>query len=305
MPLTEPVPDLRSLDLLHSVAETGSIRQAALQHNISQPAASMRLRTLEQTLNLQLLDRSHGRATLTPAGIAVVQWSEEVLAPMRDLLLGARALRSEGTTHLHVVASLTVAEYLVPGWLARLRNSDPSLMVSLEMGNSVHVADVLRRGDADVGFVEGHSAPPLLASRVVLSDDLVVVVAPSSSLAKRRKPLTAAEVSTVPLVMREAGSGTREVFEVAMRALNLSVIPLLELGSTTAIKAAVVSGVGAGVLSRLAVETDVHEGRLIVVNVDGLSLKRSIRLVWSKSTSLSPAAKQLIRLVEESAGSRR
>ncbi|HEY5267324.1 MAG TPA: LysR family transcriptional regulator [Acidimicrobiales bacterium] len=305
MPLTEPVPDIRSLDLLHSVAETGSIRQAALRHSISQPAASMRLRTLEQTLNLQLLDRSHGRATLTSAGIAVVQWSEEVLAPMSDLLLGARALRSEGATHLRVVASLTVAEYLVPGWLARLRDSDPTLMVSLEMGNSVHVADVLRRGEADIGFVEGQSAPPLLASRVVLSDDLVVVVAPSSPLAKRRKPLTAAEVSTVPLVMREAGSGTREVFEVAMRALNLSITPLLELGSTTAIKAAVASGVGAGILSRLAVETDVQEGRLVVVNVDGLSLKRSIRFVWSKSTSLSSASKHLIRLVEESARSRR
>ncbi len=305
MPLTEPVPDIRSLDLLHSVAETGSIRQAALQHRISQPAASMRLRTLEKALGLQLLDRSHGRAQLTSSGVAVVQWSEEVLEPMRELLLGARALNTDAATRLRVVASLTVAEYLVPGWLARLRDSDPTLMVSLQMGNSTHVTEVVLRGEADVGFVEGRSAPSELASRVMLSDDLVVVAAPSSPLAKRKRPLTPTELSTVPLVMREAGSGTREVFEVAMKSLKLSVTPLVQLGSTTAIKAAVASGVGAGVLSRLAVESDVLEGRLVVVRIEGLSLERSIRLVWAKGTPLTPAAKRLVRQVENSSDARR
>lgn len=305
MPLTEPVPDIRSLDLLHSVAETGSIRQAALQHRISQPAASMRLRTLEKTLGLQLLDRSHGRAQLTSSGVAVVQWSEEVLEPMRELLLGARALNTDAATRLRVVASLTVAEYLVPGWLARLRDSDPTLMVSLQMGNSTHVTEVVLRGEADVGFVEGRSAPSELASRVMLSDDLVVVAARSSPLAKRKRPLTPTELSTVPLVMREAGSGTREVFEVAMKSLKLSVTPLVQLGSTTAIKAAVASGVGAGVLSRLAVESDVLEGRLVVVRIEGLSLERSIRLVWAKGTPLTPAAKRLVRQVENSSDARR
>lgn len=305
MPLTEPVPDIRSLDLLRSVAETGSIHQAALRHGISQPAASMRLRTLEATLGLQLLDRSHGRAQLTSSGVAVVQWGEEVLAPMRELLLGARAINADAATQLRVVASLTVAEYLVPGWLARLRDTDPTLMVSLQMGNSKHVTEVVLTGGADVGFVEGRGAPSELSSRVMLSDDLVVVVAPSSPLAKRRKPLTPRELSTVPLVVREAGSGTREVLDAAMRSLELSVTPLVQLGSTTAIKAAVASGVGAGVLSRLTVESDVAEGRLVVVGVDGLSLERSIRLVWLKGTLLTPAAKRLVRLVENSPGARR
>ncbi|MHB8378622.1 MAG: LysR family transcriptional regulator [Acidimicrobiales bacterium] len=305
MPLTEPVPDIRSLDLLRSVAETGSIHQAALRHGVSQPAASMRLRTLEKTLGLHLLDRSHGRAKLTSSGVAVVQWSEAVLAPMRELLLGARAINADATTQLRVVASLTVAEYLVPSWLARLRVSDPTLMVSLQMGNSAHVTEVVLHGGADVGFVEGRGAHPELSSRVMMSDDLVVVVAPLSTLAKRRKPLTPSELSTVPLVLREAGSGTREVLEVAMRAHNLSVTPVIQLGSTTAIKAAVASGAGAAVLSRLTVESEVAEGRLAVVNVDGLSLERSIRLVWLKGTLLTPAAKRLLRLVEGFAYARR
>jgi DNA-binding transcriptional LysR family regulator len=300
MPLTEPVPDVRSLDLLRSVAELGSIRQAALRHNISQPAASMRLHSLELTLGLQLLDRSHGRAKLTSAGVAVVGWGEEVLAPMRELLLGTQALRTADKTHLRVVASMTVAEYLIPGWLTRLRSTHPDLVVSLQMGNSHHCVEVMLRGDADIGFIEGPRAPRELSSRVVRSDDLVVVVAPSHEWAHRKTPLSARELSVTPLVVREEGSGTREVFETTMRSLNFPVIPFLELGSTTALKAAVESGAGPGILSRLAVETEVRDGRLLIVSIEGLSLKRSIRLVWSKERPLSPPAKRLIRQIYES-----
>ncbi len=305
MPLIEPVPDVRSLDLLHSVAELGSIRQAALRHTMSQPAASMRLRSLERALDLQLLDRSHGRAQLTSAGVAVVQWSEEVLEGMRSLLLGAQAVRSDGKTHLRVVASMTVAEYLVPGWLNRLRASDPAIIVSLQMGNTQHVIEVMLRGDAEIGFVEGRHAPSELGSRTVQSDNLVVVVAPSHRWARRRKPVSALELSTTPLVVREAGSGTREVLEGAMSSRGLTLTTSVELGSTTAIKAAVASGAGPGVVSRLAIETDVQDGRLVVVATEGLLLERSIRMVWSKKRPLSSTAKRLVRQIDDSSSSRR
>jgi DNA-binding transcriptional LysR family regulator len=301
MPLIEPIPDIRSLEILRGVAETGSISQAALRCGLSQPAASVRLRSLEDALGVRLLDRSHGRARLSTAGIAVVQWSEEVLKAMRELQVGAQALRSDEHTQLRIVASMTVAEYLVPGWLNRLRSSDPDVIVSLEMGNSQHVIDVMLRAEAEIGFVEGQHPPRELSSRVVQSDDLVVVVAPSSEWARRRKPISARELCATPLVLREAGSGTREVLESAMNSHGLSVIPLVELGSTTAIKAAVASGAGPGVLSRLAVEADVQEGRLVAVATDDVALKRSIRVVWSKERPLTSTAKLLLRLIEENA----
>jgi DNA-binding transcriptional LysR family regulator len=300
MPLVEPVPDLLSLDLLHSVAESGSIRQAALLHGVSQPAASTRLRSLERALGLQLLDRSHGHAQLTSEGTAVVGWSEELLEAARRLTLGTQALRLEGATRLRVAASMTVAEYLIPRWLNALRASDPAISVSLQMGNSLHVADMMMRDEADIGFVEGQRAPRELSSRMVCSDDLVVVVSPSSAWARRSTPMRASDLASTPLVLREAGSGTREVLEAAMRSRGLDVTPLVELGSTTAIKIAVASGAGPGVLSRLAVETEVREGRLTVVATEDLSFKRSIRVVWAKGRSLSSAAKHLLRHVNAS-----
>lgn len=297
MPLAEPVPDLLSLDLLRSVGGLGSIRRASQAHGISQPAASMRLRTLERTLGLELLDRTSGRAQLTPTGRAVVQWSESVFSAMSALLLGTAALRTEGRIQLRLAASMTVAEYLVPTWLEKLRTANPGLKVSLEMGNSAQVAEWVSAKNVDVGFVEGLEDLRGLASAEVESDDLVLVVAPSHPWAGRARPVSGPELVTAPLVMREVGSGTREVLERALDSSGLAVTPVAELGSTTAIKAAVEGGLGPAVLSRLAVRVEVADGRLIEVPTVDLDLRRSIRAVWSGGRRLRGPAKQLLASV--------
>ena len=295
MPLHEPVPDLRSLDLLRSVAELGSIRRAAQAHGVSQPAASTRLRSLERALGLGLLDRSSGRARLTAAGVVVVQWSESLLIDAQNLLLAVAAARSEGRTQLRIVASMTVAEYLVPEWLNWLRRSNPSAVISLQMGNSEHVIAVLRAQEADIGFVEGWSVPAELSSRVIQSDDLLVVVGPSHRWAVANKSIEVAEFAATPLVLREVGSGTREVLEHELDRLGHRALPLVEVGSTTAIKAAVASGIGPGVLSRLAVSTDLLEGRLVEVSVRGLKMPRSIRAIWRGERPPTELARRLLR----------
>lgn len=294
MPLAQPIPDLISLDLLASVAELGSIRQAAVAHGISQPAASTRLRALEGVLGLDLLDRSSGGARPTPAGRAVVEWSETILHNVRALLTAAAALRSEGRTQVRVAASMTVAEYLAPEWLVRLAALDPELHVSLEMTNSEQVVGLVREGRAALGFVEGTSNLAGLRGQVLLSDELVLVVAPHHPWARRRSPVSPQELAATPLVLREVGSGTRDVLETWLARSHLGVTAVAELGSTTAIKRAVESGVAPTVLSRLAVRSDVREGRLVIVTLQGAKLTRSIRVVWQRSLPLTPAAKRVL-----------
>ncbi|HWD07609.1 MAG TPA: LysR family transcriptional regulator [Actinomycetota bacterium] len=295
MPLAEPAPSLPSLDLLRSVGRLGSIRQAAIAHQISQPAASMRLRSLETLLGLDLLDRSNGRACLTAAGEAVVEWSDAVLEAAGQFQMAVTALRARGATQLRVVASLTAAEYLIPPLLARLRAENPGAVVSLEVANSDQVVAVMRRHDADLGFVEGPRAPAGLRWRVVKADPLVLVVAPGHPWARRRSPVGGAELAATPLILREPGSGTREVLDEALRGVGTGLTPILELGSTTAIKAAVACGTGPAVLGRLTTAADVAEGRLVAVPVDGVTLDRFIRAVWPNDRSLSPLARRVIR----------
>ena len=299
MPLVPPVPDLVSLELLQSVAEFGSIARAAQAHGISQPAASMRLRSLERTLGLELLDRSSGRARLTPNGLAVVHWSERILEGVHSLVAGTTALRNEGRTRLRIAASMTVAEYLVPRWIDQLRGTEVGLGISLQMGNSLQVVEMVKGRQVDLGFVEGRATFPELEDRIVQPDDLVVVVAPSHPWARRRRPLSAATLAATPLVLREVGSGTREVLETALAKVKLTVTPLVELGSTTAIKAAIESGSGPAVLSRLATDTDIDEGRLVLVPIEGLDLGRSIRAVWLRGRPLSEPSKRLLRLIDK------
>ncbi len=301
MTLPEPVPDLISLDVLTSVATSGSIRQAALAHNLSQPAASMRLRKLEQVLGVDLLARAPGGAQLTPAGHAVVQWSQLVLDDVRSLVAGVAALRREGHTVVEIAASMTVAEYLAPEWLVRLAALEPELQVSLEMANSEHVLERVRDGDVALGFVEGIADLTGLRSRVVADDELVPVVDSGHPWARRRGPVTAERLAATPLVMREEGSGTREVLDRWLAARGLTAEARLVLGSTTAIKRVVESGAGPAVLSRLAVASEVREGRLVEVAVRDADLSRAIRAVWSRGAPLSPAAKRVLARISSDA----
>ncbi len=300
MPLPEPYPEMASLDLLVSVGEMGSIRAAAAAHGVSQPAASMRLRALERLLQIPLLERVPTGARLTPAGIATAEWAAIVLGDMRTLLAGTAALRAGRTSHLRLAASLTVAEYLVPGWLHLLAAQTPETKVSLQMGNTAHVADLVAAGDVDLGFIEGSRPPGRLRSKEVLADELEIVVPAGHPWSRRRRPISAKELAKTPLVLRERGSGTREVLTAALGAQGLGVTAAMELGSTTAIKAAVVTGAGPAVLSALAVRTEVQAGQLVAVSCEDLSLHRAIRAIWAPSRPPSVAAARLLSIAARS-----
>lgn len=279
MPLPQPTPHVEALDLLVSVSELGSISAAADAHGITQPAASMRLRSLERVLGITLLDRARTGARMTDAGTAAVEWAAVVLRDVQALMAGVAALRAE-PSHLHLAASLTVAEYLMPQWLPQLSAPDQTT-VSLQMGNTAHVADLVTRGEVDLGFIEGPRPPGRLRSRDLLPDELVVVVPPGHPWARRRRPLTPALLAAAPLVLREQGSGTRDVLTEALAGHGLDVSAAMELGSTTAIKAAVFAGAGPAVLSALAVAAELGAGQLVAVACEGLSLRRTIRAIWA------------------------
>ncbi|WP_436776320.1 LysR family transcriptional regulator [Yinghuangia sp. YIM S09857] len=291
------MPDLPALELLLAVARLGSLGRAAAEAGISQPAASARMRTLERLAGVPLLERTPRGSVLTPAGVLVTEWARPLLDAAEELDTGLAALREDHNTRLRVEASLTVAEYLLPRWLVALRQARPGVAVSLRVGNSTDVAARVSAGEADLGFTEGARAPNGLHSAVVAHDRLTVVVAPGHPWARRRAPLPASELAATPLVQREPGSGTREVLAAALARLGTpSAEPLLELASTTALKAAAVSGAGPAVLSSLAVADDVASGRLIAVEVADLALRRSLRAVWPHGTQPTGPARELLSL---------
>jgi molybdate transport repressor ModE-like protein len=287
VPLSARTPDLASLDLLLSVARTGSLGAAAREHRVSQQAASERIRRLEGLLGVQVVRRSRQGSSLTAAGVLVADWAAQLMELAAGMETSVAALRAEHHAQLRVAASLTVAEYLIPRWLVTLRRraeaNGSELSVQLTATNSDEVADRVRDGRAGLGFVEGPTVPEDLSWREVGTDSLVLVVPVDHAWSRRRRPITAAELAGTALVAREAGSGTRRALEVALRAAlgEVSIAaPMLELSGTAAVRGAVLAGAGPAVLSSLAVEEDLASGRLCAVPVAGLVLNRRLLAIW-------------------------
>lgn len=172
------LPDLPSLRLLADVARHSSIGAAGRGAGMSQQSASERLRAMEAQTGLVLVQRSKSGSTLTAAGRLLVEWSARLLEQAEEVELALRTLRQARSEELHVFASMTTAEYLLPRWLVRLRQQR-QVTVGLHATNSEAVLQAVRSGEAGLGFVEGPGDLSGLASKVVGHDELVLVADPT------------------------------------------------------------------------------------------------------------------------------
>lgn len=286
-------PDIPSLELLVTIAERGSLSAAATALDIAQPNASRQLSRLERRLGVRLFDRGTRGTEPTPAGRVAVEHARRVLDAADDLVEQVRG--AAGSGRVRIVASQTIAEQLMPTFLAALAADLPGVPATFEVENTAGVLAAVRRGRADLGFVEGADDPAGLHSRVIGHDRLVAVVAPSHPWAGRGAPgphpaapgprsgalagIEAAELARTPLIVREEGSGTRDVLARALAPRTIAP-PSLVLHSNAAVRTAVAGGAGCALLSELVVATDIREGRLVRVPVRGADLRRSLRVVW-------------------------
>ena len=292
----ERVPDLDSLALLLEVAATGSLGRAAAAHGLSQPAVSARVQAVERLVGFPLLVRGARGSTLTPQGALLADWARGVLGAAAVLDAGIASLRGDLDARLRVAASLTVAEHLLPGWLVRLAAARPDTAVSLTPSNSADVAVAVLDGQVELGFVEGPDLPGGLQEQVVGADRLVVVVPPGHPWSRRRRPVEATELAATRLVQREPTSGTRTALEHALAGLGPPAAPLLELSTSSGVRAAVAAGAGPAVLSDLAVSEDLAAGRLVQVPLRGVDLRRQLRAVWPVGQRPGGPARDLLAI---------
>lgn len=297
MVLHPAAPQLADLELLLSVDRLGSLGKAAREHGVSQPAASVRIQTMERRLGLRLLERSPSGSHFTPAGAALAKWAQAAVDSVSQLMACSATLSDTGSDSLRIATGMTIAEYLIPRWVTGLRSQLPELDVSVQVDSFDSVLESARSGRIDLGFVGGSCRHSDLHQRVVGHDQLAVVVAPDHPWARLRAPLTPTEFAKGRLILREKGFGARETLQQALGELWRN-NRHFELPSTTAIKEAVEVGGGAGVLSLLTVARDLREGRLVRVPVTDLGLTRTLRAVWDKKSRPNAAAKALLELAE-------
>jgi DNA-binding transcriptional LysR family regulator len=322
--MSEAVHDLGALRALREVGRHGSIAAAAAVLGVSQQALSARMRTLERSMEITLLARTPTGSHLTEQGRLVVGWAEDVLDAADRLEAGVRSIRSGVSHRLAIAASQTVAEHLVPHWLVELRSIEQAstgqasngqagngqapdhlpTVVELTVANSTGVIELVRDVKVRLGFIETPHLPTDLVTAHLRDDEMLVVTAPGHPWARRRRPLSLAELAATPLVMREAGSGTRVTLTDYLAAQHppLSARIAMELGTSAAVRSAIAAGVGPGVLSRLAVRDDLVLGRLVAIEVAGPPLTRQLTAIWRPDLDpLPPEGGRLLAVAQGAA----
>lgn len=288
--------NLYHLEIFRAVAEEGSVSGGAERLSISQPAVSKQVRELERGLGVTLFDRLPRGVRLTEAGELLLGYARRLFAVEAAAERALAEWRGLERGRLAIGASTTIGVYLLPEPLAAFHRRYPGVEVRLEIGNTRAIQDMLLSGEVDIALTEGFAEADGLVVEAFQQDELVAVAPPGHPLLSR-PGLTIEELCEEPLVMREAGSGTRAVLERALAARGLSARPAMSLGSTEAIKRAVAAGAGVAIVSRLAVAAETADNRLCVLALSDFAITRPLHLLTAALRRPGAAAQAFLKML--------
>lgn len=235
--------NLRHLAVFHAVARTGSINAAAPVLHTSQPAISRELKTLESRLGHALFDRLPRGMRLTEAGQTLLEYADHIFSIEQAAERAMRDLGDLNGGELVIAASNTVGTYLLPNYLSEFRKRFPKVRITLDIENTGTVVRGLEDFRYALGFVEAVVDEPHVDVREFARDLVVPVVAPDHPLAGRKR-ITADELCDWPSMLREPGSGTREMVESAFAERNLRLNAMAQISTSEALKQAAMAGCG-------------------------------------------------------------
>lgn len=290
--------NLHHLRVFLSVAEHEHITRAAEELILSQPAVSKTIQNLEHDLEVELVERQGRRIVLTYAGRVLRTHARRIFALEREAEEAVAALRDIEAGEITLGASATTGVYLLPLVVARFRARYSQVALHISIRNSQEVVEETLNWGLDFGLVEGDAAslPEGLKVEVLATDELVLVV--GSNHPWHGLPALQPEVlGNKELVLREQGSGIREAIEHALQLHGVRLTPLLTLPDNEAIKQMVMSGVGAAIVSALAVQHELEIGELMHVPIVGMDLHPQLSLIYRTDKQLSRAAQVFCALL--------
>ena len=259
-----------------TAARTLSFSKCAAALNITQPAVSRHIGELEARYGMPLFSRGASGVTLTKAGELLLSHAERLLSAYQKMDYDMDLLSQTSQGRLSIGASTTIAMYLLPPVLAAFMERSGGVEVSMLSGNSENVEQWLRDGTVDIGFVENASRRPWLHYEPLMADELVLVAGTQGRYGTLES-VTPEELRGLPLVLREKGSGTREIIERTLSRRGIRVGDLnvvIELSSTEAIKSFVRSSDTLAIVSVIALHRELADGSLRIVDIDGIDMPR-------------------------------
>ncbi len=298
--------NLNHLAVFHAVAETGGVVRGAERLHITQPAVSKQIKELEAALGVPLFDRLGRGVHLTPAGETLAAYARRLFAIEAEAEQAIAEFKGLKRGRLAVGASTTVGIYLLPEVLGTFRREYPGIELRLEVGNTEAIQRQVRENMLDVGLIEGAATHPAeLEATLFQEDELVAIVAPEHPLLASDQPVAAARFCAEPFLLRETGSGTRDVMERALAARGLRITnPVMSLGSTEAIKRAVAAGIGVAFVSRLTLRLELLTAVVAVLPLSDLSLRRPLFIIRQAGKQQTHATAAFLRELKSSLSER-
>jgi DNA-binding transcriptional LysR family regulator len=281
--------NLHLLRLFIAVAEHRSFSRAAEALGISQPAVSKGVREFEAQVRNALFERGHREIRLTEAGRRLLKHSRMLFAAEQAAVEELDALHGLRGGSLRIGASTTIASYYLPPYLSAFHRGHPLVELRLRSANTLVVAEMLAEHQLDIALVEGPVDLEGLQLRPWREDKLVCVAAPSHPLA-RRGCVAPEDLADEILIVREQGSGTRDVVARAFSRAGVELGRTLEVGSGEAITHVVAAGLGISIVSFRIAENQIALGTLCVLEIEGLRISRTLTRLSLPSRPLSAAA---------------
>lgn len=296
--------NLHLLRIFKEVAERRSFTHAAQALRISQPAVSKSVKEFEAQLGSPLLERGAGGVRPTAIGLRVLENARTLFAAEKATEEVLRAIRGLEAGSLAIGASTTIAVYFLPSFIGHFHQRFPQVDIDLRSANTREIAQLLKQRDIDVALVEGPVNDPEFVVDPWRSDELIVVVGKTHRLAGATGPISIAELAKELLVLREPGSGTREVVTEALSAAKVAAQRTIEVNSTEAVKRLVAAGVGMAIVSGAAAQDLLRLGELKQVHFQNFEVRRTLSRLAIKHRQPTAAARAFDAMLDQGAGLR-
>ncbi len=293
--------NFHQLHIFYTVSERGSFSAAAQTLHMTQPAVTMQIQALEEYFGAKLFHRTTKKIELTEAGKVLLVYAKRSIELVKETELSMSRFTHMLQGRLLLGASLTVGEYILPRLLGPFNQEYPKISIQMKVMNSAQILEEMLRHQLTFGLIEARMIHPDVHTEPVLSDELKLIVPDRHPLLELEK-VTMADVLQYPFILREKGSGTRQVMEeeLARRGFDSdSMNIVMELGSTGAVKSAVEAGLGITFLSQTSVKHELALGVLRLVPVEGIRFERHFYATYLKSNLLPISAVTFLSFLRE------
>jgi LysR family transcriptional regulator, low CO2-responsive transcriptional regulator len=289
--------DLRQLEIIRAIADSGSFTAAGEKLHVSQSAISRQILLLEDELGEPVFHRIGRRIRITPAGESLLQLSHRVFQDLQETVSSISDKRESLSGTMRLVGGMTVCLYVFPALLAEVRRIHPNLDLKVTVGSAERSIAMLRSGAGDLGLITLPVEAVDLVSVPVLEEELLLITYPTHPLAKK-KSISPADLDKQHFVLFETGSITRRLVEAFFTRQGIEPEIIMETENVEIIKAMVRNGLGISIIPWQAAAADVRTGQLFCSRVAGHSLVRQTGWIYPKMTRLPRPVSEVMRVFE-------